>query len=90
MFTSPGPGDGKTSVTIGVARAFAELGLSVIAIEADLRRPKFARHADVSSSAGLTAVLAGSPVADELLWLDAGTMRATDVVPGAPGNGTWS
>jgi succinoglycan biosynthesis transport protein ExoP len=85
MFTSPGPGDGKTSVTLGVARAFAELGLAVIAIEADLRRPTFARHAEVSSSAGLTGVLAGSPLADELLWLDAATMRAKDVAPGTPG-----
>jgi succinoglycan biosynthesis transport protein ExoP len=75
MITSPGPGDGKTSVTLGVARAYAQLGLSVIAIEADLRRPAFGRYADVSGSAGLTGVLSGAAVARELIWLDVDTLR---------------
>ncbi len=77
MVTSPGPGDGKTSVTLGVARAYAQLGLSVIAIEADLRRPAFGRYADVSGSAGLTGAVDGSPVAEELIWLDARTLKPT-------------
>ncbi|HEV2059274.1 MAG TPA: Wzz/FepE/Etk N-terminal domain-containing protein [Solirubrobacteraceae bacterium] len=75
MITSPSPGDGKTSVTIGVARAYARLGLSVVVIEADLRRPAFGRYTDVSLSAGLTGILAGGSVASELLWLDADTLR---------------
>jgi capsular exopolysaccharide synthesis family protein len=78
MVTSPSPGDGKTSVTLGVARAYARLGLSVIAIEADLRRPAFSRYADVSSSDGLTGVLAGSAMSRELIWLDGETLRPVD------------
>lgn len=74
MITSPSPGDGKTSVTIGVARAYARLGLSVVVIEADLRRPSFARYADVSHSIGVTGVLAGSTLDSALLWLDADTL----------------
>lgn len=74
MITSPSPGDGKTSVTIGVARAYARLGLSVVVIEADLRRPSFARYADVSHSTGVTGVLAGSTLDSALLWLDADTL----------------
>ncbi|HVL96436.1 MAG TPA: Wzz/FepE/Etk N-terminal domain-containing protein [Solirubrobacteraceae bacterium] len=75
MITSPGPGDGKTSVTFGVARAFARLGLRVIAIEADLRRPTFAERAPVSASAGVTALIGEpAPIARELVWLDASTL----------------
>ncbi|MBW3608072.1 MAG: hypothetical protein KY463_06905 [Actinobacteria bacterium] len=78
MISSPSPADGKTSVTIGAARAYARLGLSVVVIEADLRRPAFARYTDVSFSAGLTGVLAGRSVAKELLWLDADTLLPSD------------
>jgi capsular exopolysaccharide synthesis family protein len=78
MVTSPGPAEGKTSVTIGLARAYAQLGFSVVVIEADLRRPTFSRYADVSSSAGLTGVLAGESLTRELVWIDAFTMDHTD------------
>jgi capsular exopolysaccharide synthesis family protein len=77
MITSPSPGDGKTSVTFGVAGAYARLGLRVIVIEADLRRPAFERFIDVSRSRGLAAVLDGSAdLEDELVWLDAGPTPA--------------
>lgn len=75
MITSPGPGEGKTTVSFGVARACARLGMNVVLIEADLRRPAFSRFADVNESRGITAVLEG--VADferELLWLDPETL----------------
>jgi capsular exopolysaccharide synthesis family protein len=85
MVTSPGPGDGKTSVTLGVARAYARLGLSVVAIEADVRRPAFSRYADVSGSEGLTGVLAGGAVAHELIWLDPETLRLIDADGGEGG-----
>ncbi|MDQ3849209.1 MAG: Wzz/FepE/Etk N-terminal domain-containing protein [Actinomycetota bacterium] len=85
MITSPSPGEGKTSVTLGVARAYARLGLSVVAIEADLRRPAFGRFADVSSSGGLTGVLAGGSLANELLWLDADTLGPSGRDAGARG-----
>jgi polysaccharide biosynthesis transport protein len=75
MITSPGPGEGKTTVSFGVARACARLGMNVVLIEADLRRPAFNRFTDVNESRGITAVLEG--VADferELLWLDPETL----------------
>lgn len=78
MISSPSPADGKTSVTMGLARAYARLGLSVVVVEADLRRPAFERYTDVSFSEGLTGVLAGSSVADELLWLEAETLQRSD------------
>lgn len=85
MITSPSPADGKTSVTIGLARAYARLGMTVAVIEADMRRPAFGRYTDVSFSAGVTGVLAGGSVADELLWLDADTLRPSEQEPDAGG-----
>ena len=75
MITSPGPGEGKTTVSFGLARACARLGLTAILIEADLRRPAFGRFADISESQGLTSVLEGrSEIEDELVWLDPDTL----------------
>lgn len=76
MITSAGPAEGKTSVTMGLARACARLGLRVIAIEADLRRPGFTRHAGVTASEGVTGILEGtSNLVEELVALDAETLK---------------
>jgi tyrosine-protein kinase len=48
---------GKTSVTIGVARALARAGQRVVAIECDLRGPTFATYLGLASGGGLAAVL---------------------------------
>jgi capsular exopolysaccharide synthesis family protein len=78
MITSPGPGEGKTSVTLGTARALAALDLRVIAIEADLRRPTFANYG-VGRGAGLSTVLAGvTDIDSALIEVDAATMAAVD------------
>lgn len=87
VVTSPGPEEGKTSVTLGLASALARLGLRVVAIEADLRRPAFARYAPLPPSAGLTGVLAGDAVlSSELIRLDATSWQpvADDVINGRP------
>lgn len=75
MITSPSPVEGKTSVTLGLARAFSLLGLRVIAVEADLRRPAFARYATVPNSPGLAAVLSGDlGLAQAIVEIDIETM----------------
>ena len=78
MITSPGPSEGKTSVTLGAARALAALDLRVIAIEADLRRPTFARYG-IGRGAGLSTVLAGvSDIDSGLVEVDASTLRPVE------------
>jgi tyrosine-protein kinase len=80
LVTSPSPAEGKTSVTLGLARALARFGLRVIAIEADLRRPAFARYTTLSESNGLISVVAGtSRLSQELVWVDAATMTPVTV-----------
>ncbi len=44
MVTSPGAGEGKTTVTANLAVVIAEGGHSVLAINCDYRRPKLAFH----------------------------------------------
>jgi capsular exopolysaccharide synthesis family protein len=83
MITSPGPSEGKTSVTLGAARALAALDLRVIAIEADLRRPTFAKYG-ISRGAGLSTVLAGvSDVDSSLIEVDASTLTRVEGTPSA-------
>jgi capsular exopolysaccharide synthesis family protein len=78
MITSPGPAEGKTSVTLGTARALAALDLRVIAIEADLRRPTFGRYG-IGRGAGLSTVLAGvSDIDSGLIEVDASTLQPVD------------
>ncbi len=61
MITSAGPQDGKTSVTLGVAAALAALGRRVVAVECDLRRPRFADYLRLPPSReGLSSILAGN------------------------------
>jgi Mrp family chromosome partitioning ATPase len=62
-----------------VASALARLGLRVIAIEADLRRPTFTKVAALPPSAGLTGLLDGAGrLSQELVWLDAATLEVAD------------
>ncbi len=77
MVTSPGAGDGKTTMTLGVARALATLGKRVIAIEADLRHPRFAERLGLPRNSGFAGLSAGvTTLESALVAIDAETMRA--------------
>ena len=39
LVTSPGPAEGKTTIAVNLAAAFAETGRSVVVVNADFRRP---------------------------------------------------
>ncbi|MDQ4049594.1 MAG: hypothetical protein M3131_09485, partial [Actinomycetota bacterium] len=82
MVSSPRSGDGKTSVTFGLAKALTTLGQRVIAVEADLHHPRFVQICDIEQPGGLSSLLAGvGDLEDELVALDvAGRTR-----PGADG-----
>jgi capsular exopolysaccharide synthesis family protein len=59
VVTSPTPSDGKTTVTTLLGEALGRLGLRVLLVDGDLRRPGFARIARVEPSPGLAEVLRG-------------------------------
>ena len=59
LIASPARGDGKTTVAANLARALAEDGKNVIAVDCDLRRPQLARRLGVGDQVnfGLDSVL---------------------------------
>jgi succinoglycan biosynthesis transport protein ExoP len=67
LITSPGKEDGKTTVAMRLAEAFARGGKSVILVDADLRRPAIARRFGILPSEGLAAVLVGELSLDKAL-----------------------
>ena len=54
------PGEGASTVAVNVALSLARLGDRVLLVDADLRRPRAARHLGVADGPGLTEVLAGT------------------------------
>jgi len=59
VVSSPAPADGKTTVTTLLGEALGRLGMRVLLIDGDLRRPGFSRYAHVSPHPGLSDVLRG-------------------------------
>jgi capsular exopolysaccharide synthesis family protein len=85
IVTSPQAGEGKTTLTLGVARALAAAGERVIAIEADLRRPTFATYG-LNQSVGLSNVLIGrARFSEVLVEVDAVSFQPTGGNAGATG-----
>lgn len=60
VVTSPGPGEGKSSVAANLASVMALAGSKCFLVDADLRKPVQAGQFGVSGRIGLTDVLMGS------------------------------
>ncbi len=58
--TSASPGEGKSTLTLGLAHAFAQEGAKVLIVEADLRRPALGRYLALGPAEGLGEFLATS------------------------------
>lgn len=52
--------EGKTTTLSNLAFTYAQAGFSTLMIDADLRRPRLARYAELKSDVGLTDYLAGT------------------------------
>lgn len=59
LFTSAVHGEGKTVTTVNSAFVFAQMGVQVLLIDADLRRPDCHRVLRMDNGPGLTEVLTG-------------------------------
>lgn len=60
LLASPEPGDGKSTVTRGLAAAMAELSEGVLLMEADLRKESAFRNSVGGAADGLSNVLTGA------------------------------
>lgn len=86
--TSALPSEGKSIVACNLALAMARAGRRVLLIEADLRRPRCHRYLGAVGSAGLTTVLAGHALLDEVTQQCAEehlTFLAAGALPPNPG-----
>lgn len=57
LITSAGPAEGKSSTCFAVARQFAAIGLKVLLIDADLRRPSLHKQLGLDNARGLSSFL---------------------------------
>lgn len=60
-------GEGKSTTAVNVALAVAATGQRVLLIDADLRRPQVARRLNLEGAAGLTTILIGRALLDDVV-----------------------
>ena len=72
VVTSSNPGEGKSTTSVALAINFAQLGMKVLLVDADLRNPSAHRLLKREAESGLTNYLIGAASAPDIL-------QATDV-----------
>jgi polysaccharide biosynthesis transport protein len=66
LITSAGPAEGKSTTCVMLARHFAKVGLKVLLVDADLRKPSLHTKLNLDNAVGLTNYLTGASTPPEL------------------------
>lgn len=64
VVSSGGPNEGKSTLAVNLAAAYAEKGEKVLLVDADLRKPSIGRYLGVNDAVGLTNLATGQVEAD--------------------------
>jgi len=88
LITSPGPGEGKSTIVVNLGLLFWEFGRNVILIDCDLRMPSLHKAFALRNVKGITDLLAGNAepqsvlthVADGFAVLTRGTVAANPAI----------
>lgn len=67
LITSPGPGDGKTTVSINLCATFAQNDMRVLLVDTDLRRPNVHRSLGLTNDRGVSTILVGEATLDDCI-----------------------
>ncbi len=81
LLTSAGPGEGKSTSALALARNFAQLGKRVLLIEADMRNPSLHKCLGLRSDKGLSNLLSGASTLQEVVQ-EAGDARVDVILAG--------
>jgi capsular exopolysaccharide synthesis family protein len=65
--TSSGPGEGKSTTAVALSRYFASLGLKVLLVDADLRKPSLHEKLNLDNSIGFSNYLTGASLPPEVV-----------------------
>ncbi|GIV96624.1 MAG: hypothetical protein KatS3mg057_1281 [Herpetosiphonaceae bacterium] len=82
--TGPGRGEGKTTVAVQLALAMARVGMRVILIDANVRRPRLHRLFHINNSSGLTTMLTDAEDGDDQRHGIVSISPGLSVIPSGP------
>jgi capsular exopolysaccharide synthesis family protein len=85
IFTSALSGEGKSTVSLNCAAAFAQQGARVLLVEADMRRPTLKTYLNLNCSTGLSSLIRGE--ASPELPVKLPSLPTLSIIPAGPPTG---
>jgi len=82
LVTSPGAGDGKSTITSNLAIAMAQAGQKTIVLDGDFRKPVQHRIFDIDDKKGVSSILAGTHTIEEAI--QPGPIKGLDILSCGP------
>lgn len=85
LITSTRPGEGKSTTALAMAHDFATVGMKVLLVDADLRRPSLHNVMGVPNKNGFVHVLVGNKTIEEAAqWADGFQFLPSGAIPPNP------